>query len=62
LRQALSQLSPDEQTAVHLFYQQGLTHPEIAAIVGWPLGTVKTHLARAKERLRSLLRAWNPQI
>jgi RNA polymerase sigma-70 factor (ECF subfamily) len=62
LRQALNQLSPDEQTAVHLFYQQGLTHPEIAAIVGWPLGTVKTHLARAKERLRSLLRAWNPQI
>jgi RNA polymerase sigma-70 factor (ECF subfamily) len=61
LRAALQQLDSDEQTALHLFYQQGLTHPEIAAITGWPLGTVKTHLARGKDRLRQLLHAWNPQ-
>jgi RNA polymerase sigma factor (sigma-70 family) len=58
---AMKRLDPDEQTALHLFYQQGLTHPEIAAVAGWPLGTVKTHLARGKEKLRSLLAAWNPQ-
>lgn len=61
LAAALQQLDPDEQTALHLFYQQGLTHPEIAAVTGWPLGTVKTHLARGKDRLRQLLHAWNPQ-
>jgi RNA polymerase sigma-70 factor (ECF subfamily) len=61
LTAALQQLDPDEQTALHLFYQQGLTHPEIAAVTGWPLGTVKTHLARGKDRLRQLLHAWNPQ-
>ena len=61
LAAALKQLDPDEQTALHLFYQQGLTHPEIAAVAGWPLGTVKTHLARGKEKLRHLLAAWNPQ-
>lgn len=61
LAAALQQLDPDEQTALHLFYQQGLTHPEIAVVTGWPLGTVKTHLARGKDRLRQLLHAWNPQ-
>jgi RNA polymerase sigma-70 factor (ECF subfamily) len=61
LSAALKSLSADERTAVHLFYQQGLSHPEIASVAGWPLGTVKTHLARSKEKLRNLLRVWNPK-
>ena len=61
LTSALQQLNPDEQTALHLHYQLGLTHPEIAAVTAWPLGTVKTHLARGKQQLRQLLSAWNPQ-
>jgi RNA polymerase sigma factor (sigma-70 family) len=61
LAAALRQLLPEEQTALHLSYQQGLSHSEIAHVLGWPLGTVKTHLARSKEKLRQLLAAWNPQ-
>jgi RNA polymerase sigma factor (sigma-70 family) len=61
LTAALQQLPPEEQTALHLCYQQGLSHSEIASVLGWPLGTVKTHLARSKEKLRQLLAAWNPQ-
>jgi len=61
LADALRRLGPEEQTALRLFYQQGLGHPEIASVTGWPLGTVKTHLARAKEKLRPLLQAWNPK-
>jgi RNA polymerase sigma factor (sigma-70 family) len=61
LATALRELSPDEQLALHLGYQQGLSHGEIAAFLDWPLGTVKTHLARSKEKLRHLLAAWNPQ-
>ncbi|HXA14191.1 MAG TPA: sigma-70 family RNA polymerase sigma factor [Opitutaceae bacterium] len=61
LSAALRQLPPDEQTALHLCYQQGLSHSEIAHVLGWPLGTVKTHLARSKEKLRQLLAVWNPQ-
>jgi len=57
---ALRELSPDEQVAVHLCYQQGLSHSEIATVLDWPLGTVKTHLARGKDKLRHLLVAWNP--
>jgi RNA polymerase sigma factor (sigma-70 family) len=60
LTAALAQLEHEQQTALHLFYQQGLTHPEIAMVAGWPLGTVKTHLARGKDKLRQLLSAWNP--
>jgi RNA polymerase sigma factor (sigma-70 family) len=61
LTAALRQLLPEEQTALHLCYQQGLSHSEIANVLGWPLGTVKTNLARSKEKLRQLLAAWNPQ-
>lgn len=60
LAAALQALSADERLAIHLGYQQGLSHSEIAALVDWPLGTVKTHLARSKEKLRHLLAAWNP--
>lgn len=61
LAAALQHLSADERLALHLGYQQGLSHGEIAALLDWPLGTVKTHLARSKEKLRHLLVAWNPQ-
>ena len=61
LSAALDQLSADEQMALHVCYQQGLSHAEAAAVLGWPIGTVKTHLARSKEKLRQLLAVWNPQ-
>ena len=59
--QALLTLTADEQAAFHLHYQQGLSHPEIAAVLACPLGTVKTHLNRGREKLRPLLAPWNPQ-
>lgn len=61
LTAAIARLDADEQTALFLFYQEDLSHPEIAAVTGWPLGTVKTHLARAKENLRPLLSDWDPR-
>lgn len=57
---ALRELTAEEQLALHLAYQQGLSHGEIASLLDWPLGTVKTHLARSKEKLRHFLSAWNP--
>jgi RNA polymerase sigma factor (sigma-70 family) len=58
---ALNHLSSDERRALHACYQQGLTHDEAAVFLNWPLGTVKTHLARGKEKLRQFLAVWNPQ-
>lgn len=61
LSEALKHLSPHEQLALHLCYEQGLSHAEAAEILSWPVGTVKTHILRGKERLRTLLAAWNPR-
>lgn len=58
---ALRELTAEEQLAIHLHYQLGQSHPEISALLDWPLGTVKTHIARGKEKLRQHLAAWNPQ-
>jgi RNA polymerase sigma-70 factor (ECF subfamily) len=45
-----------------LRYQQGLPYEEIASVTGQPLGTVKTGLFRAKERLRSALQAQEGEL
>jgi len=60
LAAALARLSADEQSAIHLCYAEGLTHEEAAGVLGCPLGTVKTHVLRAKDKLRTYLRAWAP--
>jgi DNA-directed RNA polymerase specialized sigma24 family protein len=61
LASAMNQLSGDEQVALTLGFQIGLSHSEIAAVLEWPLGTVKIHIARGKDRLRQILSAWNPR-
>jgi RNA polymerase sigma factor (sigma-70 family) len=60
LGRAMNSLAADEQTALHLCYQQGLSHREIAEVLQWPVGTVKTHINRGKDKLRPLLAPWNP--
>jgi RNA polymerase sigma-70 factor (ECF subfamily) len=55
VRGALADLSKDQQQAVELAYFEGLTHSEIAARTGDPLGTVKTRLRSAVETLRKKL-------
>jgi RNA polymerase sigma-70 factor (ECF subfamily) len=40
---------------ITLFHLQGKQYEEIAAVLGLPLGTVKTHLFRAKDLLRAAL-------
>ena len=52
---ALAKLRPDERTCVVLAYAEGLTHGEIAAATGLPLGTVKSHVLRGASRLRTWL-------
>ncbi len=55
LRQALAQLAPDQRRVVALRYGADLTEIDIAQVLGWPVGTVKSRLNRARERLRMLL-------
>ena len=54
LAQALDQLPPS-QRAVLLLYGEGFSQSEIAAILGEPLGTVKSRMRRALGHLRETL-------
>jgi RNA polymerase sigma-70 factor (ECF subfamily) len=55
---ALGQLPVAVRLCVVLAYNEGMTHPEIAAATGLPLGTVKSHIVRGTARLRELLAAY----
>lgn len=55
LRTAVAALPVDQRTAVELAYFAGLSYPEIAAQCGIPLGTVKSRLRLALERLRAAM-------
>lgn len=56
---ALAQLSNEEQLAIHACYHQDLSHPEAAALLEMPLGTLKSHLTRGKNKLREILSHWS---
>ena len=49
---AIAGLDPAERRVIVLAYDAGLTQSEIAASLGWPIGTVKTRTRRALRHLR----------
>ncbi len=48
------------RSIITMYYGQQLSYEEIAAVTGQPLGTVKTHLHRAKALLRERLASYAP--
>jgi RNA polymerase sigma-70 factor, ECF subfamily len=55
VRQAIAHLSADQRRVIALRYGADLTEVDIAQVLNWPVGTVKSRLNRARERLRVLL-------
>jgi RNA polymerase sigma-70 factor (ECF subfamily) len=55
IEDALRLLNPTERRVIVLAYDGGLTQSEIAAALGWPIGTVKTRTRRALRHLRDRL-------
>jgi RNA polymerase sigma-70 factor (ECF subfamily) len=49
-------VSAEERACLTLAYATGMTHPEIVQITGLPLGTVKTHISRGRQKLQQWLK------
>jgi RNA polymerase sigma-70 factor, ECF subfamily len=52
---ALEALPPEQYEVVHLSYVEGLSHNEIASLLGAPLGTVKSRMRLAYEKVRDAI-------
>jgi RNA polymerase sigma factor (sigma-70 family) len=55
VRTAIEQLPADFREVIVLRELEGLSYKEIAAVIGIPMGTVMSRLARARERLLIIL-------
>ena len=63
LEASLERLRPEYREVVLLRFHEGLSYEEIAAVTDLPLGTVKTHLFRARKAMARFLtaRGWEPK-
>lgn len=61
LHHQIDRLPESHRLLITLRYQQELSYEEIAGVVNLPLGTVKTGLFRAKERLRQALQTYEEE-
>ena len=57
LEKAIAQLPEPQRLLIAAHYLEGVQYETLAEVMKIPLGTVKTHLYRAKKRLRELLDA-----
>jgi RNA polymerase sigma factor (sigma-70 family) len=58
LELAMQKLSVPERAVLTLCLGEGFTHEEASAVLDSPLGTIKTHLLRGRDKLRTLLTEW----
>ena len=59
VRAALAELPPDQSEVVTLSYIEGLSHAEIAERLGLPLGTVKSRMRLAYQKVRAAVEDLN---
>jgi RNA polymerase sigma factor (sigma-70 family) len=55
---AMAQLHPAQRAALTLCFALGFTNEEAAAAMKIPLGTLKSHVNRGREKLSRLLPSW----
>jgi RNA polymerase sigma-70 factor (ECF subfamily) len=59
VRQAFDRLSDAQQQVLSLLFERDMSHQEVAAQTGWPLGTVKSHSRRGLALLREAMTGAN---
>ena len=62
MREALRELEASRRAVVVLIDIEDFTIAEAADMLSIPMGTAASRLARARQELRSRLRAYQPQI
>lgn len=62
LETAIRELRPIERAVMTLSYSQDLAHQDVANILEIPLGSVKTHLLRGKEKLKIALSGYEERL
>ena len=62
LERVLTQLPEEFRTVLLLAEVEGVTLKDVAHIMGCPVGTVKSRIFRAKERLRGLLKDYEGNL
>jgi RNA polymerase sigma-70 factor (ECF subfamily) len=55
LERAMARLAAPERAALTLCYALGHSHGEAAEILSLPLGTIKSHVLRGREKLKAML-------
>ena len=55
VQRAMAQLNDDQRMAVGLVLVEGLAYKEAAEVLGIPIGTLTSRLARARESLQAVL-------
>ncbi len=55
LEKAMAKLPPNDRLLIAGHYLDGVKYEELAEALDVPVGTIKTHLHRAKKQLRALL-------
>lgn len=55
IQQAMARLSEPQRAAIAMHYQQGLPLDQIAELLDMPVGTIKSHLHRGRQRMKELL-------
>ncbi len=52
----LQELSEAERSTIVLYHQEECTYEQIALVLNLPIGTVRTHLHRGREKLKAIVR------
>ena len=62
VERAMGRLEPECRAVVMLCLGYGMTHQDVARITNIPLGTVKSHVSRGKNKLRTFLAAYETAL
>jgi RNA polymerase sigma-70 factor, ECF subfamily len=55
LEAALGKLPPEQRQVILLVGLEGMAYEEVAAVLGVPVGTVRSRLSRGRDNLRRLM-------